>query len=273
MKIAVAPNGVRFYYSEKIPCPHGFSTRIGGVSQLADTATLNLGVDRGDSLSVVLQNLALFGEAVGFEAEDVISVGQIHSDHLRYVTEEHCGEGFFQPATEACDGYVTDQKRIVLGVRTADCVPILFYGKTKEGKECIAAVHAGWRGTVQGIALRALENFDAFGVMRDTVRIAIGPAIGSCCYEVKEDFLEAVRLQCGEHIADQSVFMNEQGAYFADVRMMNRLLLGNAGIPEEHMDISDVCTCCSSKEFFSHRFSRFSNFRRGSMLSVITLGN
>ena len=123
MERVVATNGVVFYRSELIPCPHGFSTRIGGISKLPHTAGLNLGLDRGDELDTVLENLSLFSEAVGFCKEQIISVPQIHSDKIRYVRAENCGEGILRAATEACDGYITDKAGVALGIRTADCVP------------------------------------------------------------------------------------------------------------------------------------------------------
>ena len=268
----VAKNGVVYYRSELLSCPHGFSTRLGGVSALPHTAKLNLGFDRGDSHETVKRNLFLFGEALGLDAEKIISAPQIHSAHVRYVTPAHAGEGFFRMADEACDGYVTDCRGIVPGVRTADCVPVLIYapadGKSFAG--AVAAVHAGWRGTAAGIVCVAVEKLVELGACRERIRGAIGPAIGACCYEVREDFYQAFLDMAGKELTDRYVLpnANKKGYWQANLTLVNYELLIRSGVLDSHIDRLDLCTCCNPHEFFSHRYS---NGIRGTMLSVISL--
>lgn len=114
MERIVSDNGVVYYRSRLIPCRHGFATRIGGVSKQEHTKSLNLGIDRGDSRETVLKNLELFAESLGINATDIISVSQIHSDKVRYVTEDNRGEGFFVAERESCDGYITDRSGVAL---------------------------------------------------------------------------------------------------------------------------------------------------------------
>ena len=271
MRYTIASNGVGYFFSDLIPCPHGFSTRIGGVSTLPHTATLNLGVERGDPLPVVLENLRRFGDAVRISSDQIVSVPQIHSATLRYVTADNGGEGFTRTAQMSCDGYYTDQRCVGLGVRTADCVPILFYGSTADGDARIAAVHAGWRGTVKGIAVRAIQALLSMSVERETIAVAIGPSIGPCCYEVGADFYQTVWEECGDDIANKCCVPLDAQHWRADLRLMNVRLLHREGLQAHQIDLATQCTCCDPVHFFSHRYCQRQNGLRGTMLSVIAL--
>ena len=188
MRFVTAPNGVCYVRSTHIACPHGFSTRIGGVSDLPHTASLNLTYGRGDSDAVVLANLARFAEAVGVSG-DVVSLPQVHGTAVRIVDEADRGMGYQRPADGTCDGYVTAAPGVALGVKTADCVPILL---ADEAAGVIGALHAGWRGTVAGIASVGVEKMIELGADPSRIVAAIGPSIGVCCYAVGDDFAEAV---------------------------------------------------------------------------------
>ena len=267
MERVIADNGVVFYRSEIIPCIHGFSTRIGGVSTLPHTETLNLGADRGDPTEIVLENLERFSVALGVDRGSIISVSQIHSVKIRNVDRNNRGEGFFVQEKESCDGYFTVDPEISIGVRTADCVPILLYAEKKDGISAVAAVHAGWRGTAGGIVASACERFFAEGFRAENIRAAIGPSIGSCCYSVKDDFYRAFLDAAGEAITNEFVLPVDDGIWVADLKGANRKMLEALGVLPENIDVSRECTCCNCREFFSHRYSRG---HRGTMLSVIT---
>lgn len=269
MERTVARNGVVYYRSPLIPCIHGFSTRIGGVSRLPHTASLNLGVGRGDSRETVIENLSLFADALGIDKKSVISVSQIHSPKIRYITEKAAGEGFFVPETEACDGYITDRQGVTLGVRTADCVPILLYAPPTENfGGAVSALHAGWRGTAAGIAREAVERLSRMGADPSQIKAAIGPAIGSCCYTVKEDFYADFKKNAGETLAEKYVTAVSDGVWKADLKGANREILTLCGLSDKNIDVCELCTCCKPEEFFSHRYSKG---LRGTMLSVIAL--
>ena len=269
MRRVTASNGVGYEYSELLPCPHAFATRIGGVSRLPHTAALNLGFGRGDPDETVLANLALFGEAVGFDAHRVISAEQIHSAKVRRVDKSHAGEGYYYGTTEPADGYLTTDDGIVLGVRTADCVPVLLYGQGERSGACIAAVHAGWRGTLAGISAVAVGQMKGLGVAPETIRAAIGPSIGACCYEVGEKFFHSFADKLGENVAAELIRPSgNDGKWHADLKEINRRLLLDARVLPENVDVSDSCTACLPEVFFSHRKS---GGKRGTMLSVIFL--
>ena len=154
----IIKNGVGYYYSTLLKSKHAFSTKIGGVSTLPETAALNLAFGRGDDEATVLQNLRLFADAVGVEAACVISLPQVHGTDVLRVTEADAGRGYAKPADGVGDGYMTTEIGLPLGVKSADCVPILL--EARDASDCvqaISAVHAGWRGTASGIVLHAVK--------------------------------------------------------------------------------------------------------------------
>ncbi|MBR7184482.1 MAG: peptidoglycan editing factor PgeF [Clostridia bacterium] len=263
MHFVTAPNGVCYLRSDAIALPHGFSTRIGGVSTLPHTASLNLAFGRGDDDAVVLANLDRFTEAVGVPAE-VISLPQIHSADVRVVGENDRGLGCQRPADGSCDGYVTTSRGVTVGVKTADCVPILLADETAG---IIAALHAGWRGTAAGIAREGVRKMVALGAHPSRIKAAIGPAIGPCCYAVGEDFLAAVSAfpcadLCLPHITRRA------GQNFADLSAMNTDILLAEGLLPAQIDTAGLCTCCDTEHFYSHRAS---HGLRGTMMAVIAL--
>lgn len=258
-------NDLIFLKSDILRSVHGFSTRTGGVSTLPHTASLNLAFGRGDDDGTVLTNLRRFAAAVGFSWGKLISVPQIHSTDVRVVGEDDAGRGVSRPADASFDGYVTCTPDLPIGVKTADCVPILLEARRGEDVCGVAAVHAGWRGTVGGIAalavlkLRELTDGEIFA--------AIGPAIGACCYEVREDFCEAVAAARGADFAARHIRrVGERD--LADLRGMNEELLRGAGLPPSHIDVCTFCTSCRDDLFYSHRHS---HGVRGTMMSIITM--
>ena len=265
-------NGVVYYRSELISCPHGFSTRIGGVSTLPHTESLNLGIGRGDPYSTVIENLTRFANAIGVEPSSFISADQIHSANVRKVAEKDKGEGYYFSSTESCDGYVTDKEGITLGVKTADCVPILLYYSDKDkSRSVISAIHAGWRGTHKNIVSVAVSKMIEIGAKADKIKVAIGPSIKSCCYEVSAEFYQAFCDSLGEDNAKRFIKpkIKKDGHYIADLSGINCYQLEMCGIEPKNIDVADVCTFCCKDEFYSHR--RLGN-ERGTMLSAISLG-
>ena len=243
--------------SDAITVPHGFSTRAGGVSSLPHAATMNFTTSTGDSRENVRENYRIFLSALGLEAESRISSHQIHSARVRYVTEADGGRAF-----DDCDGFVTDRHGISLVVKTADCVPILL-ADAEAG--VIAAVHAGWRGTVGGIAENAVAEMLRLGAARERIRVAIGPCIHACCFEVKADFVEAVTAARGAEFANAHICPRD-GRLYADLVGMNLALLEAAGVEPSEVDVAADCTCCAPYLYHSHRATKG---ERGTMAAVI----
>ena len=258
-------NGVVYYKSEKIKCPHAFATRLGGVSTLEHTSSLNLAFGRGDEDETVKENLRRYAEALGFDADSVVSMPQIHSSRVIYVTGQMRGEGYFLPPSTQCDGYVTCEKGVTLGVKTADCVPILL---CDEKNGVIAALHAGWRGTFSDICGVGVAEMLKNGADIEGIVAVIGPSICKKCYEVGQDVIDAATECMGE---DALLFFEkttEEGKCFANIQGANRYLLERAGIAPDNIEILDLCTYERPELFWSHRYT---NGKRGTMLSVITL--
>lgn len=258
--------GVVYLASTLIRSRHGFSTRIGGVSTLPHTASLNLAAGHGDSEETVAKNLSLLSDALGVVGSRIISVPQIHSADVRIVLEDDAGLGTSRPSAISCDGYATAFDGLPIAVKTADCVPILLEARDGRGNViAVAAVHAGWRGTAERIAERAVRELVALGAEREGIYAAIGPAIDVCCYEVKEDFANAIREKLGLFY-ENNYILKRENRLFADIKGMNESILRESGVPAENIDICTLCTCCNEELFYSHRRQRGV---RGSMMSVI----
>ncbi len=242
--------------SNNISCSHGFSTREGGVSHEEGLDTLDLGMGRADD---VKENRRRFASALGSDISNMFSAKQIHSNIVEAVTKDDLGRHF------ECDGFVTNEKGLLLTVKVADCVPILLYDSTN----VISAVHAGWRGTVSGIAINAVKKMISLGASAENIKAAIGPCIHPCCYEVDIPFVNAVKeAKCGSELLPFIVPAEADGKFYADLPSMNRHLLILSGIKPENINVSDVCTCCQSDAFFSHRAS---HGKRGLMMGGIIL--
>lgn len=260
-------NGVFLLKSTVLKSRHGFSTRIGGVSELEYTKGLNLAYGRGDEKDVVLENTKIFADATGVESEKIISVPQIHSSFVRTVSNVHAGEGIYKKHTLECDGYITEENDLPIAVKTADCVPILIEARNENDKVmAVSAVHSGWRGTADRIVCVAIEKLVSMGAREKNIYLAIGPCINECCYEVGEDFANAIAEKLGQNYKNKYIRARENGLLFADLVGMNLELILSCGVPLENIDISKHCTCCEPELFYSHRRQKGI---RGSMMNLI----
>ena len=261
-----------FIKSNILRSPHAFSTRLGGMSRLEHTKSLNLAFGRGDDDQTVLSNLEAFAKSVGFDKKSIISLPQIHSDIIFTATKADCGKGYYvRSGIENGDGYVTGERGVTLGIKTADCVPILFEAEKDGEIVAVGAVHAGWRGTVASIATKCVDRLmREFGVDIKDIRAVIGPCIHKCCYEVSLDLYRAVQQNLGKKIAETFVTpsISAEGKFYCDLAGINRELLLSHGLCSQNIEIIDECTCCNPEKYFSHRYS---NGVRGTMLSVIFL--
>lgn len=263
-------NGVGYYCSTLLVSTHAFATRRGGVSDTPETAGLNLAFGRGDADATVLQNLQLLCRAVGMDAQRVISLPQVHGNGVMQVTAADAGRGYARPASGEGDGYVTEENGLPLGVKSADCVPVLLEARDADGRVlAVSAVHAGWRGTAGGIAVQAVK---ALQRACDDARIwaAIGPCIGACCFEVERDCVDEFERLCGRELVQACFALQPNGKYYGDLTLANRLLLISAGVPDGQIDAAGICTCCHPEQFFSHRYAaKHTDGKRGTMLSMI----
>ena len=244
---------------------HGFSTRLGGVSP-APWDTLNLGANRGDERDNVRENFRRFCAAVGTDPAVLVKNHQIHSDLVRPVTFDDRMDDPASPGTFEADGLVTDQKGVCLTVFSGDCIPILLYDPRRR---CIAAAHAGWRGTAAGIASRAVEKMAGdYSCNPADILAAIGPGIGPCCFETHTDVPDGLRSGLGAEA--EAFFRPLPGGekYQVDLKGANRRWLERSGLLPEHIALCPACTACSLDLFWSHRIQ---GQARGSMAAMIQL--
>ena len=244
---------------------HLFATRIGGVSE-GCFGGWNFASGVGevtDTEQNVLANYEIAANKFGLHASDVCRSYQTHTDFVMTADETHRGVGTTKPKFPfGVDGLVSRTKDLLLSVRSADCVPILLYDPMQ--KVC-AAVHAGWRGTVGGIAANAVREMQRHGSLAQDILAAIGPCIGACCYEVGTEVFDTF-LQYDSRMA--VCFAPSGDRYMLDLTRANRMILSDAGVAETHIDACGLCTRCDATEWFSHRRM---GALRGTMSAFITV--
>lgn len=265
-----AKSKIKILNSEILDSPwlvHGFSTRLGGCSAAYGGSALNLGFTRHDTRANVERNREAFLRAPGIDppAWHLVTQRQVHSDLVHYVAtagDHPCG-----------DGLITDRPGLLLGVQTADCLPLLL---VDAGRRAVGAVHAGWRGTLRRIAEKAVgEMRRQFGSLPADLRAAIGPGIHSCCYQVGEEVREQFRSQFAYadelfrearesnpvHEKYPLLFLTarapghgpEETLLYLDLVAANTRQLLDVGVPAENISASPLCTSCRTDLLFSYR--------------------
>lgn len=219
---------------------HGFSTRRGGVST-GRYATLNVGGKWGDDPEHVAHNRRRLAAAGGFDWARLYTARQVHGARVALVVEGTLPERVAE--TEA-DVVATAVPGAVVGVYTADCVPILL----ADGEGRVAAAHAGWRGTVAGVASAAVEALVSIGAERQRLRAALGPSICARCFEVGEEVAAAF-----DELAPSAVIRTDGKKPHVDLWEANRRVLLAAGVPGDQIDAAPPCTMCEPERFFSFR--------------------
>ena len=241
-------NNIPLLVDEAITVPHGFTGREGGVSQVPYDS-LNLGLNRGDDPRNVAENRRRLAEALGYAESKLVLSHQTHSDIVRVVTAADA-RGIDHRDYPEADGLVTNEPGVALWVFTADCTPVLLFDPVTGA---VGAVHAGWRGTASKIVAKAVKTMaSAFGSRPETIRAAIGPAIGACCFETDRDVPEAMLAAYGQ--AAEAYITQKGEKYFLDLKKLNALALQEAGVRE--ISIAAECTMCSCHRFWSHRATK-----------------
>ena len=255
---------------------HGFSTRAEGVSVVYGGKSLNLGWTKEDDTASVAENRRRFVAEIGGDAGLVlVGVRQIHSDIIRVVRGEDGPLGGRLQTAEGRavlegDGLMTDVPGVLVGVGTADCVPVLVVDGRKK---VVAAFHAGWRGTVMGIIEQGIARMTSeYGSRVEDLMAAVGPSIGACCYsvglEVHDEF--TARFRYGHELFRMGS-EEDSGRWYLDLWEANRRQLLDAGLGEEQIYMVAECTACTQDasgemKYFSHRREKGV---AGRMLSVV----
>ncbi|AWB45355.1 peptidoglycan editing factor PgeF [Paenibacillus sp. CAA11] len=236
----------------------GFTGRHGGGSKVP-YESFNLALHVGDHPEDVLENRVLLEQELGFEPGAWTCGEQTHGTQIAIVTDEDRGKGRMdrESAFQQTDGLVTNVPGILLTSFYADCVPLYFLDPVHR---VVGLAHAGWKGTVGEIAAKMIAVMEqAYGSRREEIRTAIGPSIGSCCYEVDEAVITRVRPvldQAGlQEIAAEPVFRESQnqGRKMLNLKELNRIIMIKAGILPTHIECTTWCTSCHNTHFFSYR--------------------
>ena len=268
-------DGLVYMTAGCIEAAHAFTTRFGGASK-GIYSSLNLGLSLGDEGSDVTENYSRICGVLGTTPADIVCSVQIHGAKVRVVT---CTDrGTLNKQQPEADAMITREAGIALTVFTADCVPILLHDPVLG---VIGTVHAGWRGTVAGVAAGTVRAMTAeFGCDPRNIAAAIGPSISRCCYRTGKDVVGAMREILGDSVSHCIEPCGKQGnvlsddetdtkcneEYLVDLKEANRLLLSEAGVIS--IGISDECCACRSDKYWSHRKT---GGLRGSQAAIIVL--
>lgn len=230
---------------------HGFSTRIGGVSE-GCYASMNLSFTRGDREEDVRENFRRIADAIGVHCEDMVFSQQTHTSNVRVVTEADRGMGITRPlAWQDVDGLVTDVPGICLVTFYADCVPLFFVDPVKK---VIGLSHSGWRGTVAKIGKETVRKMrEVYGCDPGDILAAVGPSICQDCYEVSEEVIRQFQAHFLEKDWASLFYKKENGKYQLDLWRANALIFLESGIKTEHIAVTNICTHCNSDVLYSHR--------------------
>jgi YfiH family protein len=244
---------------------NAFSTRLGGVSPMPN-GSLNLAGFNEDDAENIYENRRRFLKLFA-GVWTLTGCWQIHSADVRIVHNQK--EAQSKPGVlgddQYCDALVSNTPRILLTVKTADCVPVLI-GDPKTG--AFAAVHAGWRGTSTSIVRRAVERLETeYGSRHEDLRAAIGPAANNCCYEVGSDVIDRFKELFPQ--SDHLFTPTRDGHARIDLQTANRDQLIAAGVAPERVHIAPLCTMDRTDLFFSYRREKHLYGRVGRLMSVI----
>lgn len=228
---------------------HCFTTKLGGVSE-GEWESLNLGFNRGDQESHVKENYKRVCHTLQVPFESLILSRQVHDINIKEVTSSDKGNGIhFSNQWESVDGMYTNEKGLTLVTHYADCVPLFFYA-SKYGM--IGMAHAGWRGTVGEIARKMIEIWhNQHHIPLEEIEVGIGPSIGACCFEVGKEVAQIFIDKFGKIDFIIQDLYNEK--YHIDLWACNEKVLVDAGIKQEQIVKAEMCTCCQSDLFYSHR--------------------
>ncbi|MGZ9222094.1 MAG: peptidoglycan editing factor PgeF [Anaerolineales bacterium] len=250
-------NGLRYYQFGALRTRHAVFTRHGGVSP-DPWGSLNVGGTVGDDLARVRKNRMLSFEALNCEPDTIFDVWQVHSaDVVCARAPRPEGESYRQ-----ADIILTDRPEVTLFMRFADCVPILFHDPRRG---IIGVAHAGWMGTVRGVATAAIQSMsEQYGSNPSDILACIGPSIGPDHYEIGADVILQVMQKFGD---ESELFLkSHHGKIHFNLWEANRVLLERMGVGQ--IEVSGICTACHTQDWFSHRAEKGRTGRFGALIAL-----
>jgi YfiH family protein len=238
---------------------HGFSTRQGGVSRGA-FSSLNLSRDVDDEPAAVEENRRRLARLGAFEPDRLVEMRQEHSDRVIVLPA-----GQEPPADARGDALIAFGRDAVLGIRTADCLAVLLADRRRRA---VAAVHAGWRGTLAEVVRRAVEELARRGCDPGDLVAALGPCIRACCFTVGPEVAERFVREQDPGLARR----DGEGRWHVDLAGANRRQLIRAGVPDAAIEDLSLCSACRAELFFSHRRDRGRTGRNLAFISLAPAG-
>lgn len=239
---------------------HGFTTRMGGVSE-GYCSTMNISTTRGDAPEAIEENRKRLARALGVNVEDFTYTHQKHTTNVAVVREEDRGKRFMET-----DGMVTNVPGICLVTFYADCVPLYFVDPVHRA---IGLSHSGWRGTVGRMGQVTLEKMkEVYGTRPEDVYAAIGPSICQDCYEVSGDVIEEFQKSFSKSVCPQLFYKKQNGKYQLNLWKANQLVLTEAGVAEQKIAVTNLCTHCNPEILFSHRST---GVKRGNLSALLAI--
>lgn len=264
---------------------HFFTTRYGGVSS-DYLYSLNFSYSQGDRAENVDENFKRAAAHFHMTGDDIVCSQQTHTTNVRKVTADDKGKGVTRERDYTdVDGLVTNERGIILGTFYADCVPLFM---VDTANRAIGLSHSGWRGTVGKMGKVTLDKMrQEYGTEPENVVVAIAPSICQNCYEVSGDVALAFQkaftkddTKAEEYLArytsdftqqdidDCLLYQKENGKYQLNLWYANFRVFRDAGVPDENIEITDICTCCNPDVLFSHRASRGKRGNLGAFLML-----
>lgn len=246
---------------------HGFSTRLGGVSR-EHLYSMNLGFKRGDDIENVYENYKRFAAALEIDYNSFVLSYQTHTTNILKVGRADMGKGLTKERGYTdVDGLITNEPGVTLTTFYADCVPLLF---VDTANRAIGTSHSGWRGTVNKMGLKTVQKMtEEYGTDPKDIAAAIGPSICRDCYEVSGDVISEFERNFSKEIVDNICLKKENGKYMLDLWKANKYVLLEAGILEENISITNICTCCNSELLYSHRASGGLRGNMGAAIQIV----
>lgn len=230
---------------------HGFSTRLGGVSE-GCFSTMNLAFTKGDNKDHVMENYRRMARALNVDLSGMVLSHQTHTTNIKKVTAEDRGKGLFTDRDYTdVDGLITDVAGVTLVTFYADCVPLFFLDPVHHA---VGLSHSGWRGTVNQMGPKTVKAMtQAYGSNPADLIACIGPSICGDCYEVGEEVANQVKDGFPQESWSRILETKGNGKYQLDLWAANEYLLETSGIPKNKIHVTDICTHCNPSYLFSHR--------------------
>ncbi|MGJ7922477.1 peptidoglycan editing factor PgeF [Neobacillus sp. LXY-4] len=241
----------------------GFTTKHGGLSK-APYESLNFGFHVGDDGNTVVQNRSILSKKLGFPLNQWVGAEQIHQTKIQKIAKDSCGRGAFlyEDSFGQTDGFYTSENGIFLSLVFADCVPLYFFAPKQR---LIGIAHAGWKGTAAGIGVEMINHFRQEGINPEEILAAIGPSICGKCYIVDERVISLLQNKL-VGVEEKPYNLIKENQYQLSLPLANKLMLKAAGVKEENIINTNLCTSCQNELFFSHRKDKG---QTGRMISFI----